>query len=275
MRSVLKWVGGKSTLMGSINRILPKGNRLIEPFTGSCAVTMNTAYDSYIVADINQDLIGMYRMVRDAPDSLVAIVRDFYAHANSADDYYRLRDVFNQRTSDKQTQAALFIYLNRHGYRGLCRYSKKKGTFNVPYGHYKAPLFPEKEIYHLSEKLQNATLLCAGFQETLSMAQPGDVVYCDPPYVEKGRFTDYHSSGFNMSHLRELVGILESMMAKGVSVVASSHNEEAIREIYAGFSQTELTAFRSIGVKGGSGKRADELLLSRIAFPLALPFREA
>ncbi|WP_228736836.1 DNA adenine methylase, partial [Klebsiella variicola] len=29
-----------------------------------------------------------------------------------------------------------FLYLNRHGYRGLCRYNKK-GEFNVPYGNYK------------------------------------------------------------------------------------------------------------------------------------------
>jgi DNA adenine methylase len=34
----------------------------------------------------------------------------------------------------------LFLYLNRHGYNGLCRYNLR-GEFNVPFGRYKA-LFP-------------------------------------------------------------------------------------------------------------------------------------
>lgn len=32
-------------------------------------------------------------------------------------------------------KAVYFLYLNRHGYRGLCRYSER--SFNVPYGNYK------------------------------------------------------------------------------------------------------------------------------------------
>ncbi|MDH8329850.1 DNA adenine methylase, partial [Klebsiella pneumoniae] len=39
MSAVLKWVGGKSTLMAEIGKVMPPGKRLIEPFAGSCAVT--------------------------------------------------------------------------------------------------------------------------------------------------------------------------------------------------------------------------------------------
>lgn len=249
--------------MAEIGKVMPDGKRLIEPFAGSCAVTLNTSYDSYVVADINQDLIDLYRMVREQPDSLIALSRDLFSRYNSHDEYYRLRDVFNKRTCDHPTQAALFLFLNRHGYRGLCRYNKGKGEFNVPYGHYKMPLFPEKEIRRLSDKLQKATLLCASFQETLALAEPGDVVYCDPPYIKKSRFTQYHSSGFDMAHQRELVARLEELYEKGVSVVASSHDEPCMRDMYSAFEQITLIAFRSVGVAAGDEKKANELLIHR------------
>ncbi len=265
MSAVLKWVGGKSTLMAEIGKVMPPGKRLIEPFAGSCAVTLNTSYERYVVADINQDLINLYRMIREQPESIISLSRNLFSCCNSHDEYYRLRDVFNQRTSDLLTQGALFLFLNRHGYRGLCRYNKRKGEFNVPYGHYKKPYFPEKEIHHLSEKLQNATLLCAGFKETLALAEPGDVVYCDPPYIKKSRFTQYHSSGFNMADQRELVVCLEGMYTKGVSVVASSHDEPYMRDMYSAFQQKKLIALRSVGVAAGDEKKADELLIYRHA----------
>ena len=266
MSTVLKWVGGKSKLMGEISKVLPEGKRLIEPFTGSCAVTMNTSYGSYVVADINQDLINLYGFVRDEPDRLIALSRKLFQESNTGDDYYRLRDIFNQRTSDSPEQAAIFLFLNRHGYRGLCRYNKKN-RFNSPYGHYKKPFFPEREIYQLSEKLQKATLLCAGFQETLALAEPGDVVYCDPPYIKKSRFTQYHTSGFNLNDQQELVDLLETMYEKGVSVVASSHDSSDMREMYAAFEQQALIANRSVGVAAGNEKKASELIIHRIAVP--------
>lgn len=40
---------------------LPAGPRLVEPFAGSCAVMMETDYPSYLVADINPDLINLYK----------------------------------------------------------------------------------------------------------------------------------------------------------------------------------------------------------------------
>ncbi|MGP2211655.1 DNA adenine methylase, partial [Escherichia coli] len=59
----------------------------------------------------------------------------------------------------------------------------------IPYGNYKNPYFPEKEIRAFAEKAQRATFICASFDETLAMLQVGDVVYCDPPY--DGTFSGY------------------------------------------------------------------------------------
>ena len=59
-RPFLKWAGGKYRLIDKIKQSLPQGARLIEPFAGSGSVFLNTSYDAYVLADINQDLIACF-----------------------------------------------------------------------------------------------------------------------------------------------------------------------------------------------------------------------
>ena len=71
MSTILKWAGNKTTIMSELKKYLPAGTRLVEPFAGSCAVMMETDYPSYLVADINPDLINLYKR-------LLLIVRRLY-----------------------------------------------------------------------------------------------------------------------------------------------------------------------------------------------------
>lgn len=61
MSTILKWAGNKTAIMSELKKHLPAGPRLVEPFAGSCAVMMETEYPSYLVADINPDLINLYK----------------------------------------------------------------------------------------------------------------------------------------------------------------------------------------------------------------------
>ncbi|MGQ0454932.1 DNA adenine methylase [Bacillus sp. SS-TM] len=44
------------------------------------------------------------------------------------------------------------------------------GHFNIPYGNYKNPYFPEKEIRAFAEKAQRATFICASFARLMSLS---------------------------------------------------------------------------------------------------------
>ena len=76
--------------------------------------------------------------------------------------YYSIRDEFNN-IQDPYRRAVLFLYLNRHGYNGLCRYNKS-GGYNVPFGRYVKPYFPELEIQYLAQKLKKASFIAGDFQ---------------------------------------------------------------------------------------------------------------
>ncbi len=189
MSTILKWAGNKTAIMPELKKYLPAGPRLVEPFAGSCAVMMETDYPSYLVADINPDLINLYKKVAADCESFISRARVLFEIANREVAYYNIRQEFNCSTEITDfMKAVYFLYLNRHGYRGLCRYNKS-GHFNIPYGNYKNPYFPEKELRTFAEKAQRATFICASFDETLAMLKAGDVVYCDPPY--DGTFTDH------------------------------------------------------------------------------------
>uniref|UniRef100_UPI003FA71A6A Dam family site-specific DNA-(adenine-N6)-methyltransferase n=1 Tax=Salmonella enterica TaxID=28901 RepID=UPI003FA71A6A len=159
MSTILKWAGNKTTIMSELKKHLPAGPRLVEPFAGSCAVMMETDYPSYLVADINPDLINLYKKVAADCESFISRARVLFEIANREVAYYNIRQEFNYSTEITDfMKAVYFLYLNRHGYRRLCRYNKS-GHFNIPYGNYKNPYFPEKEIRAFAEKAQRATFI--------------------------------------------------------------------------------------------------------------------
>ncbi|AIX49320.1 DNA adenine methylase [Pantoea sp. PSNIH1] len=260
MNTILKWAGNKSKVMPELVTHLPEGNRLVEPFAGSCAVMMNTDYREYLVADINPDLINMYRQIKEHTRPFIVVLMALFSKNTTAEDYYRVRSEFNNNAAMPLLErAAHFLYLNRHGYRGLCRYNLR-GEFNIPFGNYKTPYYPLVEIERFAEKAQRATFVCADYQETLGMLKGGDVVYCDPPY--HGTFTEYHSGGFTEddqhSLAYELLGISERN-----PVVLSNSDTLFTRSLYRDFELTNINVARSVGVAAGEGKRAAEIIAVR------------
>ena len=234
-RAFLKWAGGKYPLIEDIRRHLPAGDCLIEPFVGAGSVFLNTDYEKYILADINSDLINLYNIVKERTDEFIGDARQlFLAESNTPQTYYSLRTEFNLCT-DAYRRALLFLYLNRHCYNGLCRYNLS-GEFNVPFGRYKKPYFPEIELNWFAEKAQSAVFVCEHYQQTLMKAESGSVVYCDPPYVPlstTANFTAYHTNSFNNIEQQNLAKMAQQLASVDrVPVLISNHDTSLTREWY-------------------------------------------
>lgn len=257
MSTILKWAGNKTAIMPELKKHLPSGQRLVEPFAGSCAVMMATDYPHYLVADINPDLINLYQVIKNDVEYFIEEGRYLFEARNDSEAYYKTRQEFNLRHGGAIERALYFLYLNRYGYRGLCRYNLN-GYFNVPYGNYKKPYFPENEIRAFAEKAKRATFICASYDETLAMLKVGDVVYCDPPY--DGTFSQYHSNGFTQRDQGTLSALLIDYVEAGGSVVVSNSDTALTRYLYRSFNLHLITAPRSMGVAAGEGKSAAEIL---------------
>ena len=250
-RPFLKWAGGKYRLTDEINRLLPKRKQcLVEPFVGAGAVFLNSYFERYILADINPDLIHLFNIVKQDVEGYIQACKPVFFHpdANTESYYYTKRQEFNQST-DVFQRAVLFLYLNRFGFNGLCRYNSKN-EFNVPFGAYKTHYFPEEELRFFAAKAQSAVFICADFQQTFQMADEDCVIYCDPPYApisQNSNFTNYSGNEFSIAHQRDLASLAkDTVKQRNVQVVISNHDTPFTREIYQGAKIRRLKVQRSI-----------------------------
>ncbi|MDY0105369.1 MAG: Dam family site-specific DNA-(adenine-N6)-methyltransferase, partial [Giesbergeria sp.] len=262
MKPFLKWAGGKYKIIDTILSALPAAERLVEPFVGSGAVFLNADYHSYLLADTNPDLIHLYRQVQREGANFVDQAAGLFVPSNNTEEaYYRLREEFNQCTNAPR-RAALFVYLNRHCFNGLCRYNSK-GKFNVPYGRYARPVFPTAEILNFHEKSQKAEFILADFRTTMASATLRDVVYCDPPYAPltlTSNFSDYTQEGFNAADQSELALTALQLKQRGIPVVISNHDTDFTRSIYAEADISGFDVQRFISSKASQRGKAAELI---------------
>lgn len=263
-RAFLKWAGGKYALSDVIAKKLPKSECLIEPFVGAGSIFLNTNYTKYILNDINQDLINLYKIVQTQSDAFICDARALFNQENNLSErYYQLRQEFND-SKDTYFRSLVFLYLNRYGYNGLCRYNKM-GGYNVPFGKYKKPYFPEAELHFFAEKAQQATFVCEGYRDTFTRAKAGDVIYCDPPYVplsESASFTSYAGNTFGLDEQADLANAAEEISAnKSAVVLISNHDTIWTRKIYEHANKiNSIQVARTISAKGNNRKKVAELM---------------
>lgn len=262
IRPFLKWAGSKYNCLHEIIPSLPSGLRLIEPFSGSGAVFMNTHYSSYLMAESNQDLVQLFTHVQQHGELFIEYCQSYFTlESNNKEHYYQMRSRFNN-LAQSQEKSALFLYLNRHGYNGLCRYNSK-GIYNVPFGLYLKPYFPLKEMRLFCEKSIKAQFIHSDFRQTFALAEPGDIIYCDPPYVPLSEHTKplpYTQNKFTQEDQIELAELAQETAAKGIPVLISNHDTEFTRRQYKKARIKSFPVSRVINCQANLRQPAKELV---------------
>lgn len=264
-RPFLKWAGGKYSLLPELDRLIPAGKRLVEPFVGGGSVFLNSEkHESFLLADVNADLINLYQMLEVDHIRVCSLAKILFERANSEVAYKELRDEFNNQRMGAPERAAAFLFLNRHCFNGLIRYNRD-GFFNVGWGKYEAPYFPEIEIKAFKQKSHKCVFLNAGYRRTLALAGEGDVVYCDPPYEPlpgTAGFTNYAAGGFSWA---DQISLAESCVAahqRGAKVLISNSTAPRVLELYEqhGFILHHVDARRAISSKGSTRETAKDIV---------------
>ncbi len=264
-RPFLKWAGGKYSLLPDLDRLIPAGKRLVEPFVGGGSVFLNSEkHEYFLLADVNADLINLYQMLEVDHIRVCSLARMLFERANSEVAYKELRDEFNNQRMGAPERAAAFLFLNRHCFNGLIRYNSE-GFFNVGWGKYEAPYFPEIEIKAFKQKSHKCVFMNAGYRRTLALAGEDDVVYCDPPYEPlpgTAGFTNYAAGGFSWA---DQISLAESCVAahqRGAKVLISNSTAPRVIELYEqrGFILHHVDARRAISSKGSTRETAKDIV---------------
>lgn len=272
-RSILKWPGNKYLCLPHILSVFAKHQqtkRYIEPFAGSATVFLNSNFKKNFIADTNSDLILLFQQIQNNGLEFIQYAHHFFCcENNTAESYYKLRSQFNncEPSENPTLRAALFLYLNKHGFNGLCRYNKS-GIYNVPFGLYKKPYFPKDELVFFLEKTQNkdhVEFLSQNFHDSFNKLDISkqDLIYCDPPYApiqQKTNFTQYVKNKFDIEDQICLAKYARNAALKGCTVIISNHDTPQTREIYQGSEIISFDVPRLISCRGEKRHPVKELL---------------
>lgn len=189
LRPPLKWAGGKRWQAPLIEPLwrTHESERMVELFCGGLAIALSLRPKRALLNDINIHLVNFYRQIQCG-------LKLNFKPENDEKAYYKARERFNKLITscgrETPEAAELFYYLNRTGYNGLCRFSRK-GNYNVPFGRYKT-------INYLKDFAEYKEVLSAWeftAKPYLSVPlRPDDFIYADPPYDVE--FRQYSDTGF-------------------------------------------------------------------------------
>lgn len=284
----LKWAGGKTQLLEEIQKSLPENFEqkecFIEPFVGSGSVLfwMLANYPNIkkaVINDVNTDLIITYKAIKNDVAEVVSQLKKWeqeYHQLKTDSDarkiyYYEKRTLFNNRSEDEVTKAAIFIFLNRTCFNGLFRVNKSNG-FNVPIGSYKTPMICDEENLHaVSEVLQRVEILNGDFEETIQHVEGQTFFYFDPPYKplsETSSFTSYSKGEFNDAEQIRLRDYCTKLHNEGHTWLLSNSDVKGRIEdgdffdkLYADYSISRVLARRAINSKSEGRGKLNELLI--------------
>jgi len=250
----LKWAGGKRWLLPRLRELWEphRHRRLAEPFCGGLAVALGLSPARALLNDINPHAINFYRRLQQGLKTAIPMTND-------AECFYANRAEFNRLVTGNGTNtkkaAALFYYLNRTGYNGLCRFNSR-GEFNVPFGRYRTINYT-RDFTPYQAVFADWEFICGDFEQM--HLEPGDFLYADPPYDVQ--FTRYSKEDFRWA---DQVRLAEWLATHPGPVVASNQATEKILKLYGelGFEIDTLPAPRMISCTGDRSK-ALEMLATR------------
>ena len=252
-KPVLKWAGGKSQLLNELNVRAPKSyNKYIEPFIGGGALFFNLKPNQAIIADLNPELVNLYKSIASSPEEVLKFLETF---KNDHDFFYELR-ALDVKTLDPFFAAARTIFLNKTCFNGLYRVNKK-GQFNVPFGRYSNPNIADSEtIFNASAALKNTQIICGDYKTVLrDFADEGDFVFLDPPYLPISKFSDfqrYTKEQFYEEDHRELADEVHRLHEKGCHVILTNSNHPLVHELYGDYTVEILQTKRYINSKSSN-----------------------
>ena len=269
---LLKWVGNKYKYAHPITSYFPLNyNKYIEPFVGTGAVLATLAPAKGIAGDLLKPLIEIWKLLQDEPHTLV----DYYARVISrfTRDRAKIYAEILKRYNTAPNGLDLLI-LSRTCYGGVVRFTRE-GTMSTPLGPHR-PITPQTfaaRVAEWRERVKHTIFLNAPFTETMALAEAGDLIYCDPPYLDSQTIL-YGAQSFDFA---ELIAQIQGCKNRGARVALSIDGKKKSgaktiklqipsgvfeREVYLSGGSSMLKRFQNEGAEMVGEDVQERLLLT-------------
>ena len=215
---LLKWVGNKQRVAHHIVNMFPSSYRTYwEPFLGSGAVLGTLQPRRAVGSDSFLPLIGIWEQLHADSATLVEWYRERYEEYMGGENRKEAYEVIKTRYNSSPNPAD-FLFLTRSCYGGVIRF-RKDGYMSTPCGAH-MPISPESFQHRVTvwhERTRGTMFRHCDYREVFERAQTGDLIYCDPPYVDSQAIL-YGAQQFSFQELLERISDVKK---RGVNVVLS------------------------------------------------------
>lgn len=252
----LRWLGNKYRYAPAIVRLFPSigsYDTYIEPFCGVAGIYRfakeNELFSNkkIILNDTNAYLINFWRCIQQRP-------REFYIAYNKLPKcpttaiYFMVRQDFNTLISRRGyadftaidvDAAAMFYWFNVWGYKGVWRVSARS-NFNIPMQFRHVQDIDFLTVEHFSAQFIDVTFTCTDFRNFFTMDTERTLFYCDPPYLQRIKesnyptklYTQYTLEGFNYIDHARLADLAFDVADENTTVLISNIDGDETRECY-------------------------------------------
>ncbi|MDR3329597.1 MAG: DNA adenine methylase [Prevotellaceae bacterium] len=196
----IPYQGSKRNLADRILRYFPRAfDRLIEPFAGSAAITVASAFyakaSRFVINDINEPLAALWMTIINHPTLIIKNYHDIWhgQHGNEEEYYYEVREKFN-----KTRKPEYLLFLLAKCVKAAVRYNAQ-GNFNQSPDKRRLgrnPQMMRDDILSVSQLLKGKTEIYAvDYAAILDHATSDDLIYMDPPYQGTGQTGGFNYAG--------------------------------------------------------------------------------
>lgn len=299
LKPPVKWVGGKTQILDSVLALFPtRINNYIEPFLGGGAVLLGvlTLWDQNKIqingdiyaSDSNPNIIGLFKNLQSHCDELItalqqivgtystvhgdtvhrAATTEMEAMSSRESYYYWVRSRFNAMTQEEKVSpkgSAMLIFLNKTCFRGL--YREGPHGLNVPFEkqNQNVTIYDADNLRKISELIEGVHFICQPFEDAMKVAQQGDVVYLDPPYVPETAtsFVGYNLDGFSGEQHQSLFDNMHALVQRDVKVIMSNADVPLVRNAFPAPYLTQVISARRAIHSKKPNSRTNEVIITQ------------
>ena len=261
LKTFIKWSGNKSKHLRHIIPHIPdEYNTYIEPFVGSGALLLKLEPESWIINDLNKDLINVWKYIKNDPETIIAGFKKFgkkFKPMSKENKKKYCKEIIQKIDGMKYdiNRAITYMLMKHCSYMGNIFVKNKfyfcgldlNISFNNRCGFLDKPHLDN--MLDVSDYLNDTKgiILNTDYKTVLYKANTGDFVFMDPPYVED------HSYQFNYnkdeildeSFILGLLNEVKKLDDRGVKWIMTQSDTRTIRSIFKGYKIVKFPVYRA------------------------------
>lgn len=259
MKTFIRWQGNKSKHLNKFIEYIPEiTGTYIEPFVGSGALLLKLQPKKWIINDINKDLINIWNEVKNNPDEIIKIFKEFghyFKPLSKKDKVTYCKEITSkiEYLPYNLQRATSYLLMKCCSYMDIIIKNKFffTGLEMHIYIENNYPFLKQKHYDNILEVSQflnksKGYIFNMSYEKILNRSKHGDFIFLDPPYIEEHNYDFNYNKNetLNDVFILNLYQQVKKLDRKGVKWLMTQADTRQTREIFKEYHIKTFQVYR-------------------------------